>query len=141
MNRLLPLINATLEIKMWPVTSAPGKSCLADCDSHLQPHGDAAPLQKHKLVEPTYGLSVSVCPGHDEVMKIFCRTDWQSICYLCSMGEHRGPNTVSAAAERKERQRELEETRGDPAGDPAQRERLTALMTRQLRTMGTSSPS
>ncbi|XP_005470547.2 tripartite motif-containing protein 16 [Oreochromis niloticus] len=87
------------------------KSCLqclvSYCEQHLQPHYESLAFEKHKLVDPCQKLDDHVCSHHNEVIKIFCRTDQQCICCLCSKDEHEGHDTVSALTERKEKQTEL----------------------------------
>uniref|UniRef100_A0A3Q4MHV2 RING-type domain-containing protein n=1 Tax=Neolamprologus brichardi TaxID=32507 RepID=A0A3Q4MHV2_NEOBR len=59
------------------------------------------------LIKATSKLQENICPRHDEEMKIFCCTDQRCICYLCLMNEHKDHVTVSAAAERAEKQKGL----------------------------------
>ncbi|XP_039672482.1 tripartite motif-containing protein 16-like [Perca fluviatilis] len=119
------------------------KSCLvclmSYCDQHLQPHYDVPPLKKHKLVEPSKKLQENICSRHDEVMKFFCRTDQQLICYLCLMDEHKGHDTVSAAAERTERQKKLEGSRLNIQQRIHDREKDVKLLREQVEVINDSA--
>ncbi|XP_026152820.1 tripartite motif-containing protein 16-like [Mastacembelus armatus] len=114
--------------------------CLASyCEKHLQPHYESPTFRKHKLVEPSKKLQENICSRHDEVMKMFCRTDQQSICYLCSVDEHKGHDTVSAAAERTERQRELEGSRQKIQQRIQDREKDVKVLQQELETINGSA--
>ncbi|XP_033970033.1 tripartite motif-containing protein 16-like [Trematomus bernacchii] len=114
--------------------------CLASyCDKHLQGHYDVGPLKKHKLVEPSKKLQENICSRHDEVMKIFCRTDQKCICYICNMEEHKGHDTVSAAAERTERQRELEGSRQNIQQRIQDREKEVKLLQQEVEAVNGSA--
>lgn len=79
--------------------------CLASyCDAHVQPHYESAAFKKHKLVSASKKLQETICPRHNKLLEVYCRTDRQCICYLCLTDEHRGHDTVLAEAEIQQKQ-------------------------------------
>ncbi|XP_029110909.1 tripartite motif-containing protein 16-like [Scleropages formosus] len=82
--------------------------CLASyCETHLKLHNKLNPGKRHKLIDATGKLQDKICSHHDIVLQVYCRTDQQCICLLCTMDEHKGHDTVSIAAERSEKQEQL----------------------------------
>ncbi|XP_017267888.1 tripartite motif-containing protein 16-like [Kryptolebias marmoratus] len=114
------------------------KSCLI-CEKHLQPHYDVAQLKKHQLVEPSKKLHENICSCHNEVMKSFPHTDQQSICYVCTVDEHKGHNIVSAAAEWSEKQKELQLRRGNIQQGIQDREKDVKLLQQELEAINVSA--
>ncbi|XP_073687034.1 E3 ubiquitin/ISG15 ligase TRIM25-like [Garra rufa] len=90
------------------------KSCLvclnSYCQNHLQQHESWFRSKKHKLTDASGRLREMICSKHDEQLKLYCRTDQRCICYLCMMEEHKNHETVTAEAERTDKQSILKET-------------------------------
>lgn len=79
--------------------------CLASyCEAHLQLHNELNPGGKHKVVDATRPLQDKICRRHNKLLEVFCRTDREIICLLCTMEEHRGHETVPVEEERTEKQ-------------------------------------
>ncbi|XP_065118110.2 E3 ubiquitin/ISG15 ligase TRIM25-like [Paramisgurnus dabryanus] len=90
------------------------KSCLvclnSYCQNHLEQHEKFFKGKKHNLIDATERLQEMICPQHEKLLEIYCKTDQLCICLLCMVDEHNEHKTVSAAAERTEKQKELKET-------------------------------
>ncbi len=69
------------------------KSCLvcleSYCQTHFERHEEFHFGKRHKLTDATGQLQEMICPQHDKLLEIFCRTDQQCICYLCMLDEHK----------------------------------------------------
>ncbi|XP_051983774.1 E3 ubiquitin-protein ligase TRIM47-like [Xyrauchen texanus] len=84
------------------------KSCLdclnSYCQNHLEQHENLFKDRRHNLMDPTRRLHEMICSKHNKQLEIYCRTDQMCICYLCTMDEHKNHDTVTATAERTEKQ-------------------------------------
>ncbi|XP_026057516.1 uncharacterized protein LOC113042709 [Carassius auratus] len=89
------------------------KSCLmclnSYCQNHLEQHESFFRGKRHNLTEATGRLQEMICQKHEKLLEVFCRTDQKCICVLC-MDEHKNHDTVSAAAQRTENQKQLKKT-------------------------------
>ncbi|XP_055059617.2 E3 ubiquitin/ISG15 ligase TRIM25-like [Misgurnus anguillicaudatus] len=89
------------------------KSCLvcleSYCQTHFEQHEAFRTGKRHKVIDVTGRLQEMICSQHDKLIEVYCRTDQRCICLLCLVDEHKNHDTVSAAAERTEKQRLLED--------------------------------
>ncbi|XP_016116755.1 tripartite motif-containing protein 16-like [Sinocyclocheilus grahami] len=88
------------------------KSCLdcqsSYCQNHLEQHENLFRGKGHNLMDATGRLQEMICPQHDKMLEMYCRTDQQCICMLCLVDKHKNHDIVSTAAERKKKQRKLQ---------------------------------
>ncbi|KAM9826815.1 tripartite motif-containing protein 16-like [Neosynchiropus ocellatus] len=119
------------------------KSCLvcltSYCEQHLQTHLEAPAFRRHKLVHPSKQLQEIICSQHDEEKKMFCRTDQQVICHLCAVDQHKDHHIVSAAAERREREKEVDQSRGRIQQSIQEREEEVKLLQQEQKTISDSA--
>ncbi len=84
------------------------KSCLmcqeSYCQNHFDRHEEFHSRKPHKVTEATGRLREMICQKHDKLLEVFCRTDQTCVCMLCMMDEHKNHDTVSAAAQRTDKQ-------------------------------------
>ncbi|XP_056107077.1 tripartite motif-containing protein 16-like [Rhinichthys klamathensis goyatoka] len=90
------------------------KSCLvcqeSYCQTHFDRHEEYHSRKPHKVIDATGRLQDMICRKHDKELEMYCITDQQCICVWCKEYEHKNHNTVSTAAQRTEKQKQLKET-------------------------------
>nr|XP_055040929.1 tripartite motif-containing protein 16-like isoform X1 [Misgurnus anguillicaudatus] len=77
------------------------------CQTHFEHHEELQSGRRHRVIDVPRRLQEMFCPKHN-ILLVFCRTDQQSICLLCTMNEHTNHDIVSAATERTVKQKLLE---------------------------------
>ncbi|ROL48126.1 Tripartite motif-containing protein 16 [Anabarilius grahami] len=92
------------------------KSCLmcleSYCQSHFKCHEESRSRKRHKVTDATRRIQEMICPQHDRLLEVYCRTDQRCICLMCMLDEHKNHDTVPAEAERTEKQKKVGEIQG-----------------------------
>ncbi|XP_053343206.1 finTRIM family, member 67 [Clarias gariepinus] len=114
--------------------------CLASyCVDHLKPHYESAAFQKHSLTAPSSSLQDRLCPRHDRLLEVFCRTEQRCICYLCLTDEHKGHDTVLVSIEMAEKKDALAETQRKSQQRIEERERELQELRRAMQSLTLSA--
>lgn len=84
------------------------KSCLvcseSYCVTHLRVHEERFHGKSHKLIPALEEQKEKLCPQHDKLLRLYCRTDQQCVCSLCVKERHKGHDAVSVVDERTAQQ-------------------------------------
>nr|XP_015208839.1 PREDICTED: tripartite motif-containing protein 16-like isoform X2 [Lepisosteus oculatus] len=114
--------------------------CLASyCQTHLQPHYNITPLKRHRLVNATGRLEEKICPDHQKLREVFCRTDQTCICLLCSDYQHRDHDTISAESAWAEKTRQLKDRQTESQWNLASREKELQELRQAVKSLRSSA--
>uniref|UniRef100_A0A3B5R0J2 RING-type domain-containing protein n=1 Tax=Xiphophorus maculatus TaxID=8083 RepID=A0A3B5R0J2_XIPMA len=112
----------------WDAEDQKGNHSCPQCRETFTPR----PVLKKNIMLAALVESCLVC-------LMFCRTDQKCICLICLMEEHKDHDIVLAAAERTERQRELEERRGNIQQRIQDREKDVKLLQQEVEAINHSA--
>uniref|UniRef100_UPI0037E96017 E3 ubiquitin/ISG15 ligase TRIM25-like n=1 Tax=Semicossyphus pulcher TaxID=241346 RepID=UPI0037E96017 len=89
------------------------KSCLvcteSYCGAHLRVHEERFHGKAHMLIPASQQKKEKLCPQHDKQLRLYCRTDQQSVCSQCVKWRHKGHDAVTVVDERAAQQKKLQE--------------------------------
>ncbi|XP_059191283.1 E3 ubiquitin-protein ligase TRIM21-like [Centropristis striata] len=93
------------------------KSCLvclvSYCEFHLEPHLTVSRFKRHQLIDPVENLEGRMCPKHDKLLELFCKTDQTCVCMLCTVLDHKTHNVVPLKEEYEGKKAELGKTEAE----------------------------
>ncbi|KAL2086682.1 hypothetical protein ACEWY4_017741 [Coilia grayii] len=119
------------------------KSCLdcllSYCETHFKVHNDVNPGRNHSVIDATGQLQERICSRHKKVFEIFCRTDQSCICYLCTMDQHKGHDTIAATAEWSNKKEKLGQSQTRCQQIMQKREKEVRELRRAVETLKTSA--